>query len=99
MTKALKTKKLLHAEVASLLQPWPRELPDGSCKNSLTPDMFSNPFTDVELEDAKKICAECPIRADCYSIGVNRADEGVYGGEYLYQGKPSVLPKYRRTSK
>lgn len=99
MSRYVKTKKLLQAEATALLQPWPKELPDGSCKNHATPDAFSNPFTDAELAEAKRVCATCPIQADCYSIGVNRVEDGVYGGEYLYQGKPSVLPKYRRPGK
>ena len=87
--------------VAGLL-PWPRELPDGDCKGHYNADVFSSPFTHEDLDEAVQVCASCPIAADCFSIGVNRQETGVYGGVYLNRGnysthsKYALLPKYRK---
>lgn len=50
------------------------------------PDMWfaENPG---ELERAKELCAECPIRRTCLSAALDRAEPwGVWGGEILDQG-------------
>ncbi len=50
------------------------------------PDMW---FADSpgELERAKELCAECPIRRTCLSAALDRAEPwGVWGGEILDQG-------------
>lgn len=50
------------------------------------PDLW---FADspVELERAKALCAECPIRRMCLSAALDRAEPwGVWGGEILDQG-------------
>ncbi|AMY56132.1 Transcriptional regulator WhiB [Rhodococcus fascians] len=50
------------------------------------PDMW---FADTpaELEQAKALCAECPIRRTCLSAALDRAEPwGVWGGEILEQG-------------
>lgn len=40
-----------------------------------------------ELERAKSLCAECPIRRACLSTALDRAEPwGVWGGEILDQG-------------
>lgn len=82
-------------KVAALL-PWPKELADGNCKGHPNADAFSNPFTDEELVEATSVCHDCPIKYECYEIGAARMEDGVYGGVYLYGGKPGVLPKYRK---
>lgn len=46
-------------------------------------------FADVpaELEQAKALCAECPIRSRCLSAALDRAEPwGVWGGEIFDQG-------------
>lgn len=50
------------------------------------PDMW---FADTpaELEQAKALCAQCPIRRTCLSAALDRAEPwGVWGGEILEQG-------------
>ena len=40
-----------------------------------------------ELERAKALCTECPIRRACLSTGLDRAEPwGVWGGEIFDQG-------------
>ncbi|WP_371829507.1 WhiB family transcriptional regulator [Rhodococcoides yunnanense] len=40
-----------------------------------------------DLEQAKALCAECPIRRTCLSAALDRAEPwGVWGGEILDQG-------------
>ncbi|MDG5481788.1 WhiB family transcriptional regulator [Mycolicibacterium gadium] len=41
----------------------------------------------VELERAKSLCAECPIRRECLAAALERAEPwGVWGGEILDRG-------------
>lgn len=50
------------------------------------PDMW---FADTpaELEQAKALCAQCPVRRICLSAALDRAEPwGVWGGEILDQG-------------
>ncbi|NIL75396.1 Transcriptional regulator WhiB [Rhodococcus sp. B10] len=43
--------------------------------------------TPGELEQAKALCADCPIRRTCLSAALDRAEPwGVWGGEILDQG-------------
>jgi len=44
------------------------------------PDIFY-PVTDEEAEDAKAICAQCPVREACLEWALSsREREGVWGG-------------------
>jgi WhiB family transcriptional regulator, redox-sensing transcriptional regulator len=50
------------------------------------PDMWfaENP---VELERAKALCADCPIRRECLAAALERGEPwGVWGGEILDRG-------------
>ena len=41
----------------------------------------------VELERAKSLCAECPIRRECLAAALERAEPwGVWGGEIFDRG-------------
>ena len=41
----------------------------------------------AQLEQAKSLCASCPIRTRCLSAALDRAEPwGVWGGEILEQG-------------
>lgn len=83
-------------ESVALVAPWPKDLPVGNCKGYEDADIFSNPFEDEQLNTAVAVCATCPIKHECLDIGIERKDDGVYGGVLLFRGKASVLPKYRR---
>ena len=58
------------------------------------PDLWfaENP---VELERAKALCADCPIRRECLDAALQRQEPwGVWGGELIANGK--VLANKRR---
>jgi WhiB family redox-sensing transcriptional regulator len=57
------------------------------------PDLW---FADspAELELAKALCGECPVRAECLAGAVERAEPwGVWGGEIFERG--AVVPRKR----
>jgi WhiB family redox-sensing transcriptional regulator len=57
------------------------------------PDLW---FSDApaELELAKSLCAECPVRAECLAGALERAEPwGVWGGEIFQRG--AVVPRKR----
>ncbi len=50
------------------------------------PDLWfaENP---IELEQAKVLCAQCPLRRECLAAALDRAEPwGVWGGEIFDQG-------------
>jgi len=56
--------------------PW---MNDGNCKE-LPPSTFF-PSDGVGVEAAKRICATCPVAAQCLDYALdNRIDHGVWGG-------------------
>lgn len=66
------------------------------------PDLF---FADspVEVERAKSLCADCPVRALCLDTAVARREPwGVWGGEWFAAGeavgrkRPRGRPRKRR---
>ncbi|MGW0044124.1 WhiB family transcriptional regulator [Rhodococcus sp. NPDC003348] len=62
--------------------PVQRELP---CRAD-NPDLWFGE-TPAELETAKSLCAQCPVRARCLSAALDRAEPwGVWGGEILDHG-------------
>ena len=57
------------------------------------PDLW---FADspAELELAKSLCAECPLRAECLAGAIERGEPwGVWGGEIFERG--AVVPRKR----
>ena len=57
------------------------------------PDLW---FSDTpsELELAKSLCAECPLRVECLAGALERAEPwGVWGGEIFERG--AVVPRKR----
>jgi WhiB family redox-sensing transcriptional regulator len=62
-----------------------RTLPDVPCHVG-DPDLWfaENP---IDLERAKALCAECPIRRECLDAALDRGEPwGVWGGEILERG-------------
>jgi WhiB family redox-sensing transcriptional regulator len=62
------------------------------CRN-FDPDLW---FADqpAELELAKALCGECPVRVECLAGAIERAEPwGVWGGEIFERG--AVVPRKR----
>lgn len=71
---------------AELGSAWSAELQLSVPCRAANPDMW---FADspAELEQAKALCAQCPIRRTCLDAALDRAEPwGVWGGEILDQG-------------
>ena len=75
----------LHASASGVTS----ELP---CR-TFDPDMwFSDAPTELEL--AKSLCTECPLRVECLAGALERAEPwGVWGGEIFERG--AVVPRKR----
>ncbi|MGO4201284.1 WhiB family transcriptional regulator [Rhodococcus sp. TAF43] len=64
----------------------------GSALREQLPCRVGNPDlwfaeTPADLEQAKSLCAQCPIRSRCLSAALDRAEPwGVWGGEIFDQG-------------
>jgi len=50
------------------------------------PEQFF-PEDDVTLARARALCAGCPLRDVCRSLGVARGESGVWGGALLVEGR------------
>ena len=51
----------------------------GKCKSLDPAIFFPNDWVGVQV--AQRICAECPVKAECLEYAlVNRVDHGVWGG-------------------
>ena len=54
-------------------------MPRGKCRD-LPPDTFF-PSDGLGVQEAQRICAECPVAEECLEYAlVNRIDHGVWGG-------------------
>ena len=52
---------------------------DAACRGIDTDVFF--PVTDEEAEEAKAICASCPVREECLEFALlTRQEDGVWGG-------------------
>jgi WhiB family transcriptional regulator, redox-sensing transcriptional regulator len=53
---------------------------DGAACRGLDTNVFF-PLTDEEADEAKAICAACPVREECLEFALlTRQDDGVWGG-------------------
>ena len=56
--------------------PW---MDDALCRSASPGDFF--PSDGVGVERAKRVCAECPVRAECLEYALTqRIEHGVWGG-------------------
>ncbi|GEM33777.1 transcriptional regulator WhiB7 [Nocardia neocaledoniensis NBRC 108232] len=74
-------------------QDWPSATTDVTCRTVASiPCRAGNPdlwFAESpnDLEQAKQLCAACPIRKGCLTAAIDRAEPwGVWGGEIFDQG-------------
>lgn len=80
------------AGLGSLLDAAPRAGLDLPCRSGDADLWFAE--APVELERAKALCGECPIRAECLAGAVRREEPwGVWGGEIFERG--AVIPRKR----
>jgi WhiB family redox-sensing transcriptional regulator len=73
--------------LAPPLRPAQRVGPDALPCRNFDPDLW---FSDspAELELAKSLCGECPLRLECLAGAVERAEPwGVWGGEIFEHGR------------
>ena len=70
-----------------------------ACADHPEPDVF-HPTDDATLAEAQALCADCPVRELCLSLGLARDEYGVWGGVLLENGKPrSAVPRRGRPPK
>ncbi len=48
----------------------------------LAPGETKNPATSSRIRQAIKICARCPVTAECLAEAIANAERGVWGGTY-----------------
>lgn len=61
-----------------------------SCKDYDVNLFFDKYEENENLRQAiDKICSNCPIARECFSVGISQKEWGVWGGVYLESGKIS----------
>lgn len=55
--------------------------------------LFGRSAVRARIEEAKKVCAECPVRGGCLFYGLDNGLTGVYGGELITQAMVDRLDK------
>jgi WhiB family redox-sensing transcriptional regulator len=74
------------ADLGGLLDAAPRAGLALPCRQSEDADLWFAESPD-ELERAKALCAECPIRTECLAGALRRGEPwGVWGGEIFQRG-------------
>jgi WhiB family redox-sensing transcriptional regulator len=72
--------------VSDLLDVAPAAGLDLPCRSGDNPDLW---FADTptDLEQAKRLCVDCPVRAECLASALARQEPwGVWGGEIFERG-------------
>lgn len=63
---------------------------NASCYKFDTNIFFEKYENDLKLRPAiDKMCSECPVMKECFSVGITQKEWGVWGGIYLEQGEIS----------
>lgn len=63
---------------------------DAACRDYDWNLFFDKYEEDEDLRPAiDKMCSECPVRKQCFAIGISQKEYGVWGGVYLENGKVS----------
>jgi WhiB family redox-sensing transcriptional regulator len=77
---------MAEAGVGGLLDAAPLAGLDLPCRSAINPDLW---FAEApgDLEQAKQLCGNCPVRAECLAGAVARHEPwGVWGGEIFERG-------------
>jgi len=78
--------------LAGLLGVAPETGQDLPCRRGDADKWFAE--SPSELEEAKSLCAGCPVRAECLDGALSRGEPwGVWGGEIFERGR--VIPRKR----
>ena len=78
--------------LGTLLDAAPRAGLDLPCRSGDADLWFAE--TPAELERAKGLCAQCPIKAECLTGALSREEPwGVWGGEIFERG--TIIPRKR----
>ncbi len=78
--------------LGSVLDAAPRAGLDLPCRSGEADLWFAE--APADLEAAKRLCAECPLRAACLAGALSREEPwGVWGGEIFERG--AVIPRKR----
>jgi len=80
-------------ELAALLER-PAWMADALCQEPRYRRVSFIPTRGDDVPAAKRICARCLVRQECYTFGVATRSVGIWGGESLPLGRPA-----RRTPK
>jgi hypothetical protein len=63
---------------------------DAACLEYDTDLFFDKYEEDQVLRPAiDKLCSECPVRKECFAVGVSQKEWGIWGGIYLENGQIS----------
>lgn len=63
---------------------------DAACLNYDTNFFFEKYEEDETFRPAiEKLCSGCPVRKQCFAVGITQKEWGVWGGVYLENGKIS----------
>lgn len=61
-----------------------------SCFGMGINELFEGYEENIESrKDIDKMCSECPVRKQCFAVGISQKEWGVWGGVYLENGKIS----------
>lgn len=73
---------------------------DASCLGYDTNFFFDKYEEEEQLRPAiDKLCSECPVRKECFALGVSGKEWGVWGGIYLENGTISKEFNNHRSKK
>ena len=64
---------------------------DSACGQQVNEDFRDFFFSSEPAEkyQAKNLCFSCPVRKECFSVGISGKEWGVWGGVYLENGEIS----------
>lgn len=84
----------LSAEQSMKESEWTDQAKCAGLSDSLTDVFFSEELQDIAT--AKRICAECPVMAECLEGAIQRREpSGVWGGQLFMNGKVLMIKRRR----